>query len=709
MAALQTIRSRGSVLVGIIIGLALFAFIVGDALSSGSTIFGHKTEVGIVDGQSLSIIDYQNKIKKRESILQVETGTNSLNDKQQKQLRQQIWQEMISDIVMGQQYSELGLSVEPEEMYQLIYGDNMSPIVAKMFTNPSTGIVDKNKARQTIKAIIESPNNNMYKYWWIQKEKEIKSNRLMAKYGSLLSNSRYVTDAELNEKGNEEANKVDISYIMKGYNTISDTAVVVKAAEVKAYYEKYKAKYQQNESREILYVNFPIKPSLEDVDLTKKAIQKLIPEFSTTTTPGEFVNLSCDKKFDPNYYSKDEIKNDELANYLFAKKDSVFGPYEEDNSYMVSRAIDYKLLPDSIRIRHILLQVEQGKNIESLRPLADSLANEISKGADFGKIATTYSKDQKSAINGGNLGEWFIQTALPRTLSDAAFFSKKGEIKVVKTVYGLHIVQRTDMTKPKIKVQYATLTKEIMPSNKTINNINNQARVFASNVLTLDDFNKKVEKSNLTKRSAKLGKNDETIAGLKNCRDLIRETYLTEDPKSIIKSSDGTVIFDNGSAYTVAVLTNINEEGNAPIASVSPSIYRILKNKKKGEIIKKELAENIKGSSSLTSIAQKSGVNVLDANDLKFSSLQLAGSGLEPNVVATATNTKQGVIAGPIEGNNGIFVIVVNNVKKDIMSKEELAKIKASLIQDFGYRVAYQAIPALLENAKIVDERYKFY
>jgi len=708
MAALQTIRSRGGVLVGIIIGLALIAFIVGDALSSGSTIFGHKTEVGIVDGQSLSIIDYQNKIKRRESILQVETGSTSLNDTQQKQLREQIWQEMISDIIMGQEYSELGLSVESDEMYQLVYGENISPVVAKIFTDPTTGKVDKNKARQTIKAIIESPSNNMYKLWWIQKEKEIKSNRLMTKYGSLLSNAGYITDAELDEKANEQAVKVDISYIMKGYNTVADSAVSVSKSEVKDYYEKHIAKYQQDESREILYVNFPIVPSLEDNDMTKKAIEKLIPEFSTTTTPGEFVNLSCDKKFDFNYYSKDEIKNDDLANFLFAKKDSVFGPYEEKGFYMASRAIDYKSLPDSVRIRHILLPAEQGKDIETLRPLADSLANAIRKGADFEKIAATYSKDQQSAINGGDLG-WFTQSALPKTLADAAFFSKKNEIKVVKTAYGFHIVQRTGMTTPKQKVQYATLTKEIMPSNKTINNINNKARIFASKIVTLDDFNDKVEKSNLTKRSAKLGKNDESIAGLKNCRELIREAYLTEDAKQIIKSSDGTVIFDNGSAYTVAVLANINEKGNAPIASVSPSIYRILKNKKKGEIIKKELAKNIKGSNSLASIAQKSGVNILDANDVTFSSLQLKGSGLEPNVVATATNTKQGVITGPIAGNNGIFVIVVNNIRKDSITKEELAKIKASLIQDYGYRVAYQAIPALLKEANIVDSRYKFY
>lgn len=156
--------------------------------------------------------------------------------------------------------------------------------------------------------------------------------------------------------------------------------------------------------------------------------------------------------------------------------------------------------------------------------------------------------------------------------SDSAFFSKKNDIKVVTTQFGIHVLQVTDMSKPTAKVQIATVEKEVLPSTKTTNKIYNDARSFATGVKTLEDFDKKVNEAALTKRIASINKNDRQVAGMDNAREMVRQIYLSENPGKVVLTSDGTEIFENGNKYTVAVLTEIAEEGIAPINSVAPTL-----------------------------------------------------------------------------------------------------------------------------------------
>ena len=708
MATLQTIRNRGGLLVSIVIGLALLAFIVGDALNSGSQIFNSgKNEVGEIAGEGISIIDFQNRVAKNEEIVKVMNNTAALNEEQQSMLRNNTWQQMVMEKLMEQEYDELGLNVSGDELYDVLLGDNMSPSVRQMFTDPATGTVDKDRARLYIKQVVEDKGLTPQKLYWLNMEEQTLATRKMAKYNDLLMKALYITDEQAKESTEANASKADISYIVKNYSTIDDSAIVVSNSEIKDYYNKNQKKFEQEESRKIVYVNFDIEPSGEDYVETEKAVKELVDEFTETNDPIDFVSLSSsDTKADRNYYKKEEITNDSLANYLLNNRAAVYGRYLENNAYKISRIASVKMLPDSVRARHILI-VPENNDYQKAQIVADSLAKLLRKGANFEQLAKENSKDENSAVNGGDLG-WFNQKAMVQPFSDSVFFAKKNDIKVVLTQYGAHVVQVTDMAKPVEKFQIATIEKEVTPSAKTTNKIYNDARTFATNISSTEDFNKKVEESGLTKRIASVDKNEKTVAGMDNARDMIRRIYMAEEP-GVVTTTDGSIIFENGNKYTIAVLTEIDEEGIAPINNVASNIKRILIQKKKAEQLKKELADIQNNSESLLSVAQKAGLEVKEATDITFNSFQIPGAGIEPKVIAASSILEQGKISAPIEGNQGVYIIMVNNRTSEEITPEMIQQTKEAMKQANMYRANYQSFQTILKNGEVKDERYKFY
>ena len=486
MATLQKIRNRGGVLVSIVIGLALVAFIVGDALSSGASLINRsRNKVGEVGGETIGIQEYQQKIMKNEDFIKSMNGLSALTDEQQRMIRENTWNQIVSEIILNKEYEELGLDVSGDELYDFLLGSNMNPAVSQLFADPNTGQVDKERARLIIKQLIEAPAGTPQKEYWLNMEEQVNTARKQEKYNTLLAKSLFVTDAQAKELAESAATTADISFIMKSYNTVSDSAVKVTANEIKDYYNSHKYLFEREEARQIAYVNFDITASAEDIKETEDWVNDLKPEFAEAKNVLEFANLSSEKRFQPKYYKKGELDNEELDEFLFTEKsDAVFGPYLKDNAYNIVRVADRRVLPDSVRARHILIA---SNNMAQSEKLADSLAGLIRKGGDFDALARQYSADQNTSVNGGDFG-WFTQDQMLQPIADSAFFSNKNEVKVVRSNYGFHVLQVTDRSKPVDKVQIGIVAKEITPSQQTINKIYNDARTFANNINTVEDF-----------------------------------------------------------------------------------------------------------------------------------------------------------------------------------------------------------------------------
>lgn len=707
MATLQNIRNKGGILVSIVIGLALLAFIIGDALSSGSSILNHsRNKVGEIAGESINIQEFQQLITQNENMIKLMNGLPSLTEDQQRMVRENTWQQKVTEIIMGKEYEALGLGLSEDEMYDLLLGENMNPTIKQLFTDPNTGEVNKEQAREVVQNILDNKFGLEQKTIWLNMEEQIGTARRLSKYNTLLAKGLYVPDAIVKDFVDNTATTVDISFIVKSYNTVSDSTIKVTPSEIKDYYHSHEQFFQQPESRQIAYVNFDITASSEDIKETEEWVNSLKDEFATTTNVIEFANLSSEKKFEPQYYKKGELDK-ELEEFAFSSKgNEVFGPYLKDNAYNIARVADRRMLPDSIRLRQIVIAAN---GTPATVKLVDSLANSLRQGADFETMARKYSVDQNTAVNGGDIG-WILMKDMPKPLNDTLFFAKKNDVKVFPAQNGFYIFQITDKAKPEEKIQLGIIAKEITPSQQTINKIYNDARTFANNLNTVEEFNAAVTAQNQTRRIANLGKNDKTIPGIENARDLVREAYTTTEPGYVLLTKEKSPIFESGEKFTIAVLTDIKEEGLAPLNNeVASTIRRELIRKKKGEIIAKELEKAISGSESLLSVAQKANAEVIDASEISFNSFQIPGGGIEPKVISEAVVLDEGKISEPIIGNQGVYVVVVNTKTVNTITPEQIVAAKQNAEQTNMYRVNYQTLPSLIKKAGVVDSRYKFY
>ncbi len=707
MAALQKIRNRG-VIIGIIIGGALFAFIAGDALKSGGSLLTNsRNEMAEIAGESVNIRDFQKLFNQNIETAKMMSGRSSLASTQVEQIRQQTWQDLVQKIVMDKEYEELGIAVSADELYDMVQGPNMDPTIKRLFQKPD-GTVDKAQMVARLKQLIEAPDGTPQKQYWLFVEQAITKQRKAQKFDALLKKGLYVPAKMVKFVADKDAKKVNFNYIVKNYSTIPDKDITVSESEIKTYYEEHKELFKQKESRRIDYVPFLIEPSTEDYKAAEKWLADLKPDYTKDPNAVQFVELNSDTDFNPFYFKKDEITNKELADFAFKNKEgAVYGPYLENEAYKLAKINNIKMMADSVKARHILIRPVKG-DFKATKAKADSIERLIKRGKRFDDLARKFSDDKGSAVNGGDLG-WFTQGRMVKPFNDAAFNSKRKDIKVVTTQFGVHILQVTKLSKPVKKVQLAIVDKKVAPSNQTTQMAYAKARKFAGNNLTRDAFFKAISEQKLQRRTANLKKNTQNIPGLDNSRSLVRAAYQTDEMEEVLRNNDNSAVFEFGDKFVVAILSKIDEEGYAPIANVTSQIKRELIKNKKAEKLIAELQKSSTGAKSLLSIAQKQNLEVKNANDISFSSFQIPGAGIEPVVIAEAADIAKGKISAPLKGNQGVYMILVTNVNDTKPTAEFLKSFKPRMETTYQYRTNYQAYEALKKAADIEDYRYKFY
>ncbi len=707
MATLQKIRNRG-VIIGIIIAFALFAFIAGDAIKSGGSLLTNsRNEMAEIAGESVNIRDFQRLFNQNIETAKMMSGQGSLASAQVEQIREQTWQDLVRKIIMDKEYDELGIAVTEDELFDMVQGNNMDPTIKRLFQKPD-GTVDKAQMVARLKQLVDAPANSPQKQYWLFVERTITKQRNAQKYDALLRKGLYMPNKMSNFIADKSAKKVNFNYIVKKYNTIPDKDITVSESEIKSYYEEHKELFKQKESRRIDYVPFLIEPSTDDYNAVKKWVADMKSDFEKDANAVEFVELNADTDFNPYYFNKDEIEDKKLADFAFSKKEGeVYGPYLQNEAYKLAKINSIKMMPDSVKARHILIRPIKG-DIKAAEAKADSIKTLIKKGKRFDDLAREFSDDKGSAVNGGDLG-WFSQGRMVKPFNDAAFSSKKKQVKVVVTQFGAHVLQVTNLSKAVKKVQLAILDKKVEASNQTTQMAYAKARKFAGNNLTRDAFLKTISEQKLQRRTANLNKNTKNIPGLENSRSLVRAAYKTDDTENVLMNAENSAVFEFGDKFVVAILSKIDKEGYAPIANVTSQIKReVIKNKKAEKIIA-ELKKNSNGAQSLSSIAQKENVEVKNANDISFASFQIPGAGIEPVVISEATNIAKDKISAPLKGNQGVYMLKVTGFTDTKPTAEFLKDYQPKMEQGLQYRTNYQSYQALKEAADIEDNRYKFY
>ncbi len=700
MATLQRIRSRAGILIAVIIGIAIFSFVLQDLLTGGkSVLVNSRIQFAEIDGKSLSYQEYADKVDKLAEYYRLRYGLSSLDEQMMESVREETWNNIVREYATMSEFKKLGISVPTDEVMDMVQGRNPHPIIRQLFADPQTGILNRSFLLQFIRTMDEDPTGAQ-KTIWLQLENQIINDKAFSKYNNLIRKGLYTTGLEAEFVFRETDKKVDFSYVRQLFSSITDTAVTYTEADLRKYYDENTYQYMQEASRDIEYVVFEVVPSDEDDQGTLDWINNLKNEFETTTDVVSLVNIESDFPYDSVFLTKSEL-SENISEFMFkAKPGDVTGPYFENGAYKLARLVEIGFRPDSVRARHILIQPDQKTTMERTKEIADSVKNLIRNGADFAVLALTMSADGSSQ-DGGNLG-WFTEGRMVMPFNDACFEGKKGDLMVVQTQFGNHVIEILEQSPLVKKVRVAILSREVKPSSKTYQEIYTRAVEFAGVNTTYEKFNAAIAEQNLTKRYAsELTVNQRTMPGLDYPRPLIQWVFEAD------LNDISPQIFELGNKFVIAAVTAIREKGPSPLDQIRNEIVLEVRKNKKAEKIIEVFRSNITADSSLDNIARKMGLQVQEAVNISFSSVSIPSAGIEPKVIGVASSLPEGKLSEPVHGNNGVYVLKINRISESNEINTLATRNRMNMMRQS--RVYSEAYQALLDASNIKDNRYKFF
>ena len=702
MATLQNIRNRGSLMIAIVIGLALGAFILGDMLNSGTNLMKpSQMKIAEIDGESIQYPDFQKKVEELSEVYKMNTQQTQIDENTWEQIREQVWQGYLQENIIGKATEKLGITVSAEELFDLVQGNDPHPIIQQLFRNQQTGQVDKSSIIQFLKSL-ETNATPEQKSYWLYIENQIKQDKLRTKYSNLVSKGLYVTTDEAKKSLVSKNKNANFQYVVLSYSSVADAAVNVSDEELKAYYNKHKDEYKQDKTRKIEYVTFEVLPSEADKEATQKWLTDSKAEFSTVTDNAQYINVNSDTRFDPSFSKREDLSSAISSWAFMAQPGDFYGPYLEEGQYKLAKIDQFKMLPDSVQASHILINPQTVGSVEKARALVDSLKRNIELGGSFTEAAMKYSEDPGSKLKGGDLG-WFKRKQMVPEFEEAAFSGEVNKLYIAGTQFGFHLIKPTKKGKETNQVRVAILSKKIEPSTETYQRIYSETSKFASENQTPEAFNKAVVDQKLDKKIATLKENDREVTGLETSRQLVRAAFTAEQGKMCV-NNEGSTIFEFGNKFVVAAMTAATEEGASTFEEAKIRVDLAVRKEKKAQM----LADKLKNAGSdLASVASKVSTEVKEANGVNFTLFSIPSLGFEPAVVGTVCSLPEGKVSAPIEGNNGVYLAKVTSFTTG--TDADLKGEKNRIAQTLGSRAGSQVFESLKKLSEIEDKRSKFY
>ena len=697
MAVIGRIRKRVGLLIGFV-GVSMILFILGDLVTSNTGLMHRNTDViGEIAGTKVHYQDFERKVETLTENYKSNTKNENIDQNTQDMLREQAWGMFVNDNVLTPEYEKIGISCSAEELYDMCVGKNPNAQVKQAFTDPKTGQFDPNAVLRFLKDL---PNRDeTVQRQWRTFEDAIREERIAEKYKNLIKDGLFASSEEAKRNHEEIFNTKTIRFVRLDYNTIPDSTVKFEDSDLEKYYSDNNSKYKQAENiRKIEYITWEVLPSSDDKEEVKKWIDSKKGEFESSTNDILFVNQNSDTPFDSAFHAKGTLKP-ELDSVMFNSNiGTIVGPYLDGESMKLAKLAEVKMVSDSVKARHILLKFENGDTAAALAK-ADSLKNVIEKGGKFDVLAPIFSGDPGSAVKGGDLG-WFRQGMMVQPFNDACFNGKKGDMAIVISQFGVHLIEIMDKGVPSKQVQVAIVERKIEPSQKTYDNIYNKAMEFASKNPDAPSFESSIVKQGLNKRIAdNIRENDKNILGLDQPRELVRWAFTA-------KKDDISKVFTFGDKYAIARLTEIREKGTLPLDLVKDQVTAEVRKTKKADILIEKF--NKASGTTIDEIAQKLNTTATDADNVTFANNYIPGIGNEPAVVGTIYNAKANQITKPIKGDNGVAVVYIVSVK-EAPPITDIPGNKKQITDQRKSRSDYEVFNALKEKANIDDNRGRFY
>ena len=702
MSILERIRKNSGIAVGAI-GLALALFVITDALNSNTGIFGNnkagKNNVGEIDGEQISIKTLEAKTDEKVEQYKQRSNEKNVNQGTIDMLREQTWTELVQQTLYGKEYSDLGLAVTSDELADMFYGENIHPQVKQSFTDPKSGVFDKSTVIRSLKNINEG-NDEKVKKQVTDFEDYLEKDALTKKYNSLLKKGIYVTSLEAKAKAADRKNTADVEIVALPYFSIADSTLKIDDSDLKNYFKKNSDKYKEKiNSRKMEFVMFDVVPTKEDTDVVVKWVNEQSVQFAESKNDTIFVDLNSDVKFDTTAKPLSAFP-EEVQGLMYSKPvGTVVGPIYAKGRYDMYKISGVK--EDTVfqmRASHILFKTENSDTAATIKK-ANEVMSEIKKGASFAEKASQYGTDGTSS-RGGDLG-WFREGQMVKAFNDAILKGNKGDMFVLKTQFGVHIVKITE-NKTKKLYCVSVLERTVVPSEKTVNGIYSKASQFAASSQSVEDFDKNISEKNYTKRTAdNVRENDKSIAGLPDAREVVRWAYNA-------KKDDISDVFSIGEKYLVCVLAQIREKDKSNFDDAKGRVEAEYRKEKKADMLLEKATSAMAGLTKLQDIGAKLKTQVTPANGLTFENGNIPYLGPDNAFIGNVFGSvSTGKIVGPIKGDGAVFIY--SKIKTDSPKTDDLKQVKAELMQSLSQKIEQMSFETLKDLKNVKDNRFMFY
>lgn len=706
MAVLNKIRQR-SVFLIIIIALALFAFVLADVIRNGGA--------GTQQSQNTIATVNDEDIDREQFARQVEAYQRNLGPQAStSQAVNRVWESNIREIILDEQFEELGIRVEESQVRALL-GEQMAN--NPNFTNEA-GMFDVNRLREYV-ATLRSTSPEAYRQW-LDFENSVGKSAREKIYFNMIKAGLGATSIEGEQAYRLSNDKADIKYVEIPYASIPDSEVNVSKSDIKKYIEKNPKRFQTEASRDIQYVFFEEEASEEDEGETRENITALLEdreEFNAVTSSNEtvqgfgntknvasFVNENSDENYADNFQFKDDLPAKYADDLFNLQPGETYGPYKDAGAWKVSRMMEVAQIPDSVKASHVLVtyrgtQISEGvtRSKGDAKSLADSIASVVKRNnSKFADLAAQYSADTSNKDNAGELG-WFAPGAFIPAFNDYVFTNNKGDIGVVETEYGFHVIHIEDQTQKEKAVKLATIVRNLEASEKSMNDLFTEVTRFEI-AAGKGDFSQIAKENDKEVRPVReISELDENIPGVGSQRRIVQWAFEDDTEAGDVKR------FEIRGGYVVAQLTAVNEKGLRSVEAASSTVLPILQKQKKAEIIKKKISGN-----SLEEIAREQGVAVENAGSLSLDNPNIPGAGNEPEVVGAAFALEPGKISKPVAGNKGVFVVELGQ-KREAANLDSYRSYAGRETANRRQVAEEEVFSALKNKAEIEDNRSKFY
>ncbi|GAA3619930.1 peptidylprolyl isomerase [Flavivirga jejuensis] len=705
MAVLNKIRQRSLFLI-LIIALALFSFVLADLFKNSDALTSKSQNiVATINGEDITREYFMEKV----DAAQRQAGGNATNT----QVMNRVWDQEVRKAVMKTQYEALGISVEKDQMRDLL---KTSLATSPEFLNEA-GLFDENKLNEYI-ANLKETSKQAYASW-VNYEKSVAANGLQQNYFNLVKAGLTGTLAEGKLEHKLEGDKVDIKFVQVAYTAIQDSLVKVSKSDISNYINENKKAYQVDASRDIKFVQFNETASVEDENAIKAKLIALLNDkveynkdtkvsdtvagFISTTDNEDYINSNSDVKFDNRFVFKSSLPTAVADSIYKLDAGGIYGPYKDNGYFKISKVVAVKQIPDSAKVRHILIPFkgsqsaapEVAQTEAEAKVTADSLLTVIkSDRSKFPELVKEFSSDKGSVEKEGRY-DWHPYNTMVTEFNNFEFEGKTGDLGVVKTIFGFHIIEiegQKDKTKA---IQVGTIAREIEPSEATTAKIFRDASKFEISAGE-GDFEALAKKGTYTVRPVNgIKVLDENIPGVGNQRPIVRWAFEENAEVGDVKR------FNITNGYVVAQLVAQHKEGVMSVDDASAKVLPIIRKEKKAKMIRDRVS-----AKTLEDLAAAESTTVRTASAINMKNPTISGAGREPLVVGAAFGLKEGETSKLIDGDKGVYMVQVTKVTPAVeldnyqAAANRVEQQKISVVNSKLYN-------ALKEASEIEDNRAK--